>query len=392
MSGAAKAEKTQRPVRGFPGGDVAPVAGELRISVEKQPYAQIIGHAILEPDVEVCGVLVGRLLEDAHGPYLSITDVIRGEAAKQQGAQVTFTHDTWNHIHREMDAKHPDEQIVGWYHTHGGFGIFLSEMDTFIHRNFFSQPHQVAYVYDPLAGSEGFFHGMSGELRQVHRYWLGGRERKPLGAAPAPAAAAAEGGDLAGAVSALTRAAAALQASAHKPSRDVFPLPLWAVAAAALLVLGYTYLNGGLMGRAPEGARRSQHMLVLDQDPATGAALGLEVVRLEPERGDVLRDRNGELYVGVPLREADGRPASLLTVLQGPNGASPPQATSPTPAPRPAAPGPPPATRPGANASLSRTRVLLVAGGVVLALVLAVLATLFVRRRRAGHAKVRGTP
>ncbi|QSQ20733.1 Mov34/MPN/PAD-1 family protein [Pyxidicoccus parkwayensis] len=393
MSKAAKAEKTQQPARAFPGGDVAPTPGELRIAVEKQPYAQIIGHAVLEPDVEVCGVLVGRLLEDARGPYLSITAVIRGEAAKQQGAQVTFTHDTWNHIHKEMDAKYPDEQIVGWYHTHGGFGIFLSDMDTFIHRNFFSQPHQVAYVYDPLAGTEGFFHGMSGELKQVQRYWLAGRERKPLGAAVTPASSSeGGGGDLASAVNALTRAAAALQASANKPSKELLPIPMWAVAAAVLLLAGYTYLSGGLSGRGAEGARRSQTMLVLDQDPATGTAVGLEVVQLAPERGDVLRDRNGELYVGVPLRQADGRPASLLNVLQGSSGASAPEATAPKPAPTP--PATPPGVHSGAQASMSRVQVLLVAGGTVLALVLSVVGVLFLRRRHAGNArmKVGGAP
>ncbi|AGC46686.1 hypothetical protein MYSTI_05407 [Myxococcus stipitatus DSM 14675] len=380
MSGAVKGAKARDSVRDFPGGAVAPEPGELRIAMEKQPYAQIIGHAVLEPDVEVCGVLVGRLLEDAHGPYLSITHVIRGEAAKQEGAQVTFTHDTWNHIHREMDSKHPDEQIVGWYHTHGGFGIFLSEMDTFIHRNFFSQPHQVAYVYDPLAGSEGFFHGMAGDLRQVRRYWLGGRERKPMGTAPAPTASTgADGGDLATAVSALSRAAVALQASAHRRTGE--GIPLWALAgvAAVLVVLGYGQWFGGSSGLGSGSARRSQHMLVLDQDRATGTAVGVELIRLSPEREDVLRDRNGELYVGVPLRDAEGRPTTFLQALRGSNGGSP-QSVAPTP---------PPSTPPVTRAPMSRAHVLLVVGGVVLTLLAGVVTALFVRaRRRARKVKV----
>ena len=91
----------------------APQPKELRIAVEKKPYAEIIGHAIVEPDVEVCGVLVGRLEQDAHGPYVHVSAAIRGEAAKEQGAAVTFTHETWNHIHGEMDRRFPDDQIVG---------------------------------------------------------------------------------------------------------------------------------------------------------------------------------------------------------------------------------------------------------------------------------------
>ena len=49
-----------------------------------------------------------------------------------------------------MDAEHSEERIVGWYHTHPGFGIFLSGMDLFIQDHFFNLPWQVAFVYDPL--------------------------------------------------------------------------------------------------------------------------------------------------------------------------------------------------------------------------------------------------
>ena len=56
-----------------------------------------------------------------------------------------------------MDKDHPDARIVGWYHTHPGFGIFLSGMDLFIQDNFFNLPWQVAFVYDPTSEEEGLF-------------------------------------------------------------------------------------------------------------------------------------------------------------------------------------------------------------------------------------------
>jgi hypothetical protein len=51
---------------------------------------------------------------------------------------------------------------MGWYHSHPGFGVFLSDHDTFIHKNFFSSALQVAWVYDPHSDEEGCF-GWSGE-------------------------------------------------------------------------------------------------------------------------------------------------------------------------------------------------------------------------------------
>ncbi len=68
------------------------------------------------------------------------------------------------------DRDYPDERIVGWYHSHPGFGVFLSEHDTFIHKNFFSSPQQVAWVYDPHSDEEGCFGWKSGELERVAQF------------------------------------------------------------------------------------------------------------------------------------------------------------------------------------------------------------------------------
>jgi proteasome lid subunit RPN8/RPN11 len=78
---------------------------------------------------------------------------------------VTFTQDTWEHIYKIKDKEYPEERIVGWYHSHPGFGVFLSDHDTFIHKNFFSSALQVAWVYDPHSDEEGCF-GWSGERLQ----------------------------------------------------------------------------------------------------------------------------------------------------------------------------------------------------------------------------------
>ena len=87
-------------------------------------------------------------------------------------ASFTYTHDSWEEITRERDRLHPDLDIVGWYHTHPDFGVFLSGHDLFIHRNFFAQPLQVAYVVDPIRQTRGFFRWRDGGLEQVGGFYL----------------------------------------------------------------------------------------------------------------------------------------------------------------------------------------------------------------------------
>lgn len=126
-------------------------------------------HGKSRTDVEICGVLVGRLCRDRFGPYLLVSDIVRGAEANQRAAQVTFTAETWELIHREMEQRFTTEKIVGWYHTHPGFGIFLSGMDLFIQDHFFNLPWQVAFVYDPLGGDEGVFVWRRGKsIREPH--------------------------------------------------------------------------------------------------------------------------------------------------------------------------------------------------------------------------------
>jgi proteasome lid subunit RPN8/RPN11 len=151
-------------------------AQAYRIYFAPEVHRNIWAHAG-EATVEVCGVLVGRWNRDNSGPFLSIIGSIRGEAAQSKFTEVTFTHETWAKINDEMDKNFSDFQIVGWYHTHPNFGIFLSERDTFIQQHFFSNPGQVAYVVDPVRQIEGVFVWKRGKPTLTPFFWAGNELR-----------------------------------------------------------------------------------------------------------------------------------------------------------------------------------------------------------------------
>src|ERR1700722_17807705 len=139
-------------------------AVSLRISTEVA--RQIRQHARSNRTIEICGVLIGSETDNA----TTIEACIAGANAEQGGAHVTFTQDTWEHIYKIKDRDYPDGRIVGWYHSHPGFGVFLSDHDTFIHKNFFSSPNQVAWVFDPHSDEEGCFGWKNGRLERVAQF------------------------------------------------------------------------------------------------------------------------------------------------------------------------------------------------------------------------------
>ena len=148
-------------------------AVDFRIFLKPQVHKEIANHAAEDKSVEICGVLVGQWQRDKDGPFLAISASIRGEAAANKLAEVTFTHETWAKINKRMDTEFTDRSIVGWYHTHPDFGIFLSDRDRFIHESYFNTAGQVAYVVDPIRHEEGFFIWTDGKTTPCEHYWVG---------------------------------------------------------------------------------------------------------------------------------------------------------------------------------------------------------------------------
>ena len=143
------------------------------ILLDEPPLRAMQAHALSSLDREVAGVLVGRQPEkQPDGRYLvHVIDSIVAKHTVMQGASVTYTPESWRHMTDTLWERYPDESavIVGWYHTHPGFGIFLSGMDLFIHQNFFTQIWHVAYVLDPRARTSGFF-CWNRQRTKVNRY------------------------------------------------------------------------------------------------------------------------------------------------------------------------------------------------------------------------------
>ena len=135
------------------------------IFLHQRVNRSITQHARQNHEREVGGVLLGDVCRDENGwLYLVVTHALPAEFANETRGHLTFTHHTWLKIHRTREAQYPDKTIVGWYHTHPGWTIFLSQRDLFIHQNFFKQPWQIALVIDPSLDRAGFFVWNGGQV------------------------------------------------------------------------------------------------------------------------------------------------------------------------------------------------------------------------------------
>lgn len=171
-------EEEELPISSGPSGVITPSKARVRVAGQRRPAGDptwaavdilldepalraMQAHALTSLDREVAGVMIGpRPEKQPDGRYLvHIIDAIAAKYTVMHGASVTYTPESWRYLNDALHERYPNETavMVGWYHTHPGFGIFLSGMDQFIHQNFFTQIWHVAYVLDPRARTSGFF-------------------------------------------------------------------------------------------------------------------------------------------------------------------------------------------------------------------------------------------
>ena len=138
----------------------------VRVFMAPQAYIRTCAHAGSDLDHEVGGGLVGEWGVDAETGegFIQIEAVIQAKHTRHGGAYLTFTQDTLVAMNDDLEASHPDKQIVGWYHTHPKMGVFLSSYDLWLHRHFFPEAWQVALVIEPHSRCGGFF------IRQLDGY------------------------------------------------------------------------------------------------------------------------------------------------------------------------------------------------------------------------------
>ena len=133
------------------------------VFIHEPVLEQILEYSEEDTSRELGGFLVGGVFADSRD-YVEVRHFVRAQEARSRAASLTFTHETWACLRREIEERFPEEVLVGWQHTHPNLGIFLSAYDLFLHRHFFGEPWQVAMVVDPQRQEFGFFQWRRGEI------------------------------------------------------------------------------------------------------------------------------------------------------------------------------------------------------------------------------------
>lgn len=121
---------------------------------------EIIHKHLIQRKIELGGLLVGNVYHLLAGNENSYAIVIRHSIPslkfKSTAASLNLGTDVWNAA-RPYLAK--GLMVVGWYHSHPGFGAFFSSTDRYTQKHFFKEPYHVGLVVDPFREEEMWFLG-----------------------------------------------------------------------------------------------------------------------------------------------------------------------------------------------------------------------------------------
>jgi proteasome lid subunit RPN8/RPN11 len=175
------------------------------VSIEKGVLDKVMERA-KSTENEIIGILVGTISDHT----ILISDAVSGEQ-EQESTRATLPPSTIAKVTDKILKGELDGRIVGWYHSHPGFGLFMSQTDINTQKNLQQFSSKVtALIVDPDCEEFGFFtlHGIEGvvqlEDNQIHLFEEGDDElpesfseppkipkriskrKKPAGALPPP--------------------------------------------------------------------------------------------------------------------------------------------------------------------------------------------------------------
>ena len=124
---------------------------EIVAYVNKHAEAKMRNHALAfrNQKLEVMGLLLGEVRTWQGQEYILVRDIVTTDL-DATSVSVKFDGQGFERLFESLDDVGFDYVIVGWYHSHPGYGCFMSETDLKTHGGAFISPHQLAIVIDPL--------------------------------------------------------------------------------------------------------------------------------------------------------------------------------------------------------------------------------------------------
>jgi len=125
--------------------------GYFDLYVSKIAIEKMVNHAnrFGRMRKEAMGFMLGDVCESERRRFVVVRDIVTG-ALLSSADRVRFDNKSYNELFSELDSSGFDYVIVGWYHSHPGYGCFMSPIDVNTQATSFHESYHSAMVVDPI--------------------------------------------------------------------------------------------------------------------------------------------------------------------------------------------------------------------------------------------------
>lgn len=148
-----------------------PSPGQLWVIMGQTAFQQVSDHAHSNIHSELGGLLLGRVYRHQRTAFVEITAALPAINLDHGPIHFSFKADSWTQLNRDREAKYPQLEVVGWFHTHPGLGVFYSSDDVVVHTSSFTLAWQVGLVVDPIRQEASFFGHVDGRIAPLPGFY-----------------------------------------------------------------------------------------------------------------------------------------------------------------------------------------------------------------------------
>lgn len=146
-------------------------AAEMRIYLRYQLFRNLDDFALRNTSQEQAELLLGSHTKE--NSWIKIEEAV--EVKPKNGA---FPESVWREAFAQASKRYPGMSVVGWFHSHPGTGVGLTDQEKEVHRKFFPKQSQVIYVIDPVVRDRNFYLWHEGQMCNSGGFRIYGKTEK----------------------------------------------------------------------------------------------------------------------------------------------------------------------------------------------------------------------
>ena len=130
----------------------------LRIYVRYNLYSDLNNFALENSSQERACLLLGSHSKD--DAWIKVENFVKVKA----NIGSLGSESVWKEAMSEASSSFPGMSVVGWFHSHSGTDINITEQEKSVHSKFFSKKRQVLYITDMIVGDRRFYINKGGNI------------------------------------------------------------------------------------------------------------------------------------------------------------------------------------------------------------------------------------